>query len=345
MVGLRVYDIHKSFGNIVALCGVSFEVSKGEIAAILGPSGCGKSTLLMIIAGLEKPEQGEIFWDDRTLKDIPPHLRSFGLMFQDYALFPHLNVFDNIAFGLRMMGLNTKEIQERVMQMLDLINLRHFEERNVNTLSGGEQQRVALARALAPQPRLLMLDEPLGSIDRTLREQLLVDLRRILRHMRQTALYVTHDQEEAFTISDRVILMNAGKVEQIGSPQEIYRHPSSQFVARFLGLTNIFVGKVICQEGKYFAHTSIGVLPIQQTTKDTVILLLRPDVAHLDGTGEYLLSGAIQDISFRGGQYRIIFSVKGNSLIFDFPSRELLPSLNQMVTISFNPSEALQILE
>ncbi len=345
MIGLRVYDIHKSFGSIKALNGISFEITQGEIVAILGPSGCGKSTLLMVIAGLEKPEKGEIYWDNHPLKNIPPHMRDFGLMFQDYALFPHLNVFDNIAFGLRMKGVDSKTIHKRVMQLLELVNLRQLKDRDVNTLSGGEQQRVALARALAPKPRLLMLDEPLGSIDRVLRDQLLLDLRRILRKMKQTALYVTHDQEEAFAIADRVIVMNAGKIEQIGSPQDIYRHPLSTFVARFIGLNNLLEGRVLTHGDRYFVQTTIGTFPIRQTTKHKVTILLRPDCAQLNGKGEFNLQGNIQDISFRGGLYRMVLSVQGTSLIFDFPSNIPLPPVNTDITVSFNLKEALQLLE
>lgn len=347
MPGLRVHNIHKAFGPIKALRGVSFEVNQGEILAILGPSGCGKSTLLMIIAGLEKPDDGEIYWDDHPLRTTPPHLRGFGLMFQDYALFPHLNVFDNIAFGLRMIGMEKKKIRIRVMEVLELVNLRNFENRDVNTLSGGEQQRVALARALAPQPRLLMLDEPLGSLDRNLREQLLSDLRQILRKMRQTAIYVTHDQEEAFAIADRITLMNEGAIEQIGSPQELYRHPKSKFVAHFLGLTNLLEGEIIFQDGKYFAQTPIGLLPLPFTkpSRDRITILLRPDHIHLNNTKGYQLQGTVIDISFRGGICRTTVLVKERQLSFDFPSNIPLPKVGDIIFLSFNPHEALQILD
>src|SRR5512139_2742218 len=190
--GLILRDIHKSFGSKRALSGVSFQVGQGETVALLGPSGCGKSTLLGIIAGLDSPDQGDVLWDGESLASLPAHQRGFGLMFQDFALFPHRDVFGNVAFGLQMAKWEPRQIAARVEEVLRLVGLPGFTRRDVNTLSGGEAQRVALARSLAPNPRLLMLDEPLGSLDRTLRERLVIDLGQILRHSHQTAIYVTH---------------------------------------------------------------------------------------------------------------------------------------------------------
>ncbi len=259
--GLTISKIHKSFGSQVALAGVSFQVDRGEIVAVLGPSGCGKSTLLGIIAGLEKPDQGEVCWAGASLTGLPTHLRGFGLMFQDFALFPHQDVFENIAFGLRMAGYTKEKIRERVDQVLELVGLPGFPQRDVNTLSGGEAQRIALARSLAPFPHLLMLDEPLGSLDRTLREHLMLELGDILRKSQQTAIYVTHDQEEAFAVADRIVLMNAGKVLQTGAPHEIYRHPGSVFAARFLGLNNLMPGKLLFESRRSIRRNSAGGLP------------------------------------------------------------------------------------
>ncbi len=249
---LEVERVSKSYPGLPVLHEVSLTAADGEIVCILGPSGCGKSTLLRIIAGLETADAGRVVFDGQNMAAVPPHRRRFGLMFQDYALFPHKDVLGNVAFGLRMAGLPRPEIHRRVQEALALVGLSNYERRRVTELSGGEQQRVALARSLAPRPRLLMLDEPLGALDRALREQLMNDLRGILKQVGVMALYVTHDQEEAFAIADRIVILRArpergegGRVEQIGAPQEVYRRPASSYVARFLGLHNLVAGRVI----------------------------------------------------------------------------------------------------
>jgi ABC-type Fe3+/spermidine/putrescine transport system ATPase subunit len=249
---LDVSHVSKSYPGLPVLYDVSFAVEDGEIVCLLGPSGCGKTTLLRIIAGLEAPDAGRIAFAGQDLADIPVHRRNFGLMFQDYALFPHKDVAANVAFGLRMQGWPPAKISERVAEMLQLVELRSYEGRRVSELSGGEQQRVALARSLAPKPRLLMFDEPLGSLDRSLREQLMNSLRGILKQVGVTALYVTHDQEEAFAIADRVFIMQpgaadgmGGRIVQGGTPQEVYRQPRSAYVAGFLGFRNLLAGIVV----------------------------------------------------------------------------------------------------
>ncbi len=351
MNGLSITDIHKTFGETTALSGISFKVTEGDLVALLGPSGCGKSTLLNIIAGLETPDRGEITWNGQSLRNIPPHRRDFGLMFQDYMLFPHKNAGANVAFGLEMADWTRDRIEARVTEILGTVGLANYAHRDVNTLSGGEQQRVALARSLAPHPRLLMLDEPLGALDRALRERLLGELGTLLRSMRQTALYVTHDQEEAFALADRVVVMNHGLVAQIGTPQEIYRQPASEFVARFLGFANIIAGEF--RDGKL--RTKIGEfdsgklagwvkdpqqsgLPLQRT------VLLRPDAMHLDGTGTHRILGRVAGWAFRGSLCRIIVDIEGTALTFEFPSAGRLPETGDSIELSFFPNEAIQIL-
>ena len=340
---LRVENIHKSFGKVRALDGVSFQVEKGEIVAVLGPSGCGKSTLLMVIAGLETPDQGEVFWNGEPLAGLPTHRRGFGLMFQDYMLFPHMNVFENIAFGLRMGGGDPQELQRRVQAMLDLVGLPDFGPRQVDNLSGGEQQRVALARALAPNPRLLMLDEPLGSVDRTLRERLLLELRHILQDLGQTALYVTHDQEEAFAIADRIVLMEAGRIVQIGAPQEIYHYPETVFTARFLGLSNLIPGEVVTTPDGSYVETDVGRFPIPDSASGPVIVLIRPDRTSLDKRGSQTFQGLVTEISFRGSLCRAVISVNGTALTFDFPATATIPPVGSVVQLSFDPAESIQL--
>jgi len=345
MVGLRVSNIHKSFGETHALGGISFEVAEGEIVSLLGPSGCGKSTLLNIIAGLEAPDDGDVLWEGQSMTGIPPHRRGFGLMFQDFALFPHLNVFENVAFGLRMGRLPSQDIVDRVEEVLVLTGMAGFERRDVNTLSGGESQRVALARSLAPRPRLLMLDEPLGALDRTLRERLVVELRTILKGMHQTVIYVTHDQEEAFTIADQVVVMNAGKVEQKGSPQSIYCQPASLFVARFLGFQNLFPGKVITTGGIAAIETPIGLLRLPAGQHGDVTVLLRPDAMRLDGSGVQFLDGVLVENTFRGSQLRSVVRIKDFNLVFDFPLRSVLPEPGRPVRLGFVPEEAVLVYD
>jgi ABC-type Fe3+/spermidine/putrescine transport system ATPase subunit len=343
--GLRLKDVHKSYAKTQALSGVSFEVVQGEIIALLGPSGCGKSTTLALIAGLETPERGEITWDGASLDGIPPHQRGFGLMFQDLALFPHLNVTENIAFGLRMAGWSEMQTRKRVQEMLDLTGLPGFGQRDVNTLSGGEQQRVALARSLVPSPRLLMLDEPLGALDRNLRERLLIELREILLKMKQTAIYVTHDQEEAFVIADRVVVMNAGGVEQIGAPQAVYRQPASVFVARFLGLNNLLSGEVVRVGGQNYLDLPICRIPFTGNASGKVTVLIHPDAVELNGNGDCQIEGRVLMRSFRGSICRATVEVNGVRLSFEFLSGACVPPEGEKVKLGFNQREAIQIFE
>jgi ABC-type Fe3+/spermidine/putrescine transport system ATPase subunit len=347
MDGLKLRQISKSFSSTQVLNDISFEVYEGEIVAVLGPSGCGKSTLLRIIAGLETPDQGEVSWKGILQNPIPAYKRGFGLMFQDYMLFPHKNVHTNIAFGLAMIKWDKAKINKRVSEMLTFVGLPDYGPRDINTLSGGEQQRVALARSLAPSPRLLMLDEPISSLDRTLRERLLFEIKDILVQIHQTALYVTHDQEEALSLADRVVVLEKGEIAQIGTPEEIYTHPTSPFVAQFLGFQNIFSGEIYQNTIK----TPFGAFPIQRTIdRKKITFLLRPDKMRVSdsqkGKGQNLSSirGNLKKRSFRGSLCRIVLVVEGNELTFDFQSNQVMTEEGSALCLYFNSDEAIQIL-
>jgi len=344
---LQVLHIHKSFDGAPLLRDVSFDVASSEIVCLLGPSGCGKTTLLNIIAGLEQPESGQVLVEGQDMAGAPVHRRGFGLMFQDLALFPHKNVRDNVAFGLRMANLAPPAIDVRVSEALELVGLAGFERRDVNQLSGGEQQRVALARSLAPRPRLLMLDEPLSSLDRALRERLMNELRDILTRVGQTAIYVTHDQQEAFALADRVVILNAGRVAQIGTPHQVYVHPADAFVARFLGLTNLIrgqwsvpdprqgrVGPQRAVPGQKKLRTALGELCVPEDAchGDEVTVLIRPDAAALTGA-ENLVEGILVERSFRGGHTRIVVRVNETRLEFEMDSTVSLPPLGSTIRL------------
>ncbi len=335
---LAVEHISKSFGDTAALHDLTLSVAAGEIVAILGPSGCGKSTLLQVIAGLLTPDRGDIRWEGNSQLQVPTHRRGFGLMFQDYALFPHRNVFENIAFGLRMMGLSRPEIQRRVSELLQQVGLPGLETRDVNTLSGGEQQRVALARALAPKSRLLMLDEPIGSLDRTLRDRLLVELRAVLQREGLTVLYVTHDQQEAFAIADRIVVLRAGHVAQIGTPQQIYRQPASKFVARFLGMNNILIGQLETCNSELCLHLPFGSFPIGDslalaTGAEEVCVLLPPASAELASEGDGFVA-TVTSHTFRGSVSEVsVQPASGLPLQFAFGSSFVVPPIGSQIRL------------
>jgi ABC-type Fe3+/spermidine/putrescine transport system ATPase subunit len=256
-----------------------------------------------------------------------------------------MDVRENVSFGLRMRGLPIDQAEARVREVLELVDMGAFAEREVTNLSGGEQQRVALARALAPEPRLLMLDEPLASLDRALRERLMNELHRILKDINQTAIYVTHDQEEAFALADRVAIMRAGRFLRVDEPQEIYRRPETLFLARFLGMKNILRGEGFSADGRAMARTALGEIPIPDVGAAAVHVLLRPDAAEIEGEGEVKLEGKVLERSFRGGTYRAVVEVDGQELSFDFPSRTRVPEAGEPVKMTLDPGEGVQLLE
>jgi spermidine/putrescine transport system ATP-binding protein len=343
---LEVRAIEKSYEGKPLLRGVSFSLEMGDTICLLGASGSGKSTLLRIIAGLEEAEGGDVLWDGKSILDVPVHQRNFGLMFQDYALFPHRSVAENVAFGLRMQELPQDEIDRRVQSALEQVNMAGFARRNVTDLSGGEQQRVALARAIAPRPRLLMLDEPLGALDRTLREQLTGELRQLLHQTGIPTIYVTHDQEEAFALADRLVLLSDGNVVQTGAPVEVYRQPKNAWVARFLGMGNLLAGKVVSTQ-PLRVLTDLGVFESAPYAGQSysigaaVELLLRPGGAcdQREQNEKNQLTGAVKDVLFAGENYRVTLDC-GQGYIFIF-ALESPPRRGEVMQLNLAPESVI----
>lgn len=319
---LTVENIEKMYEGKPLLRGISFELKQGETICLLGRSGSGKSTLLRIIVGIELPDSGRILWAGKDMANVPIHERNFGLMFQDYALFPHKNVFNNVAFGLRMIGVPADQVKKRVEIELNKVGMLNFSRRRVTELSGGEQQRVALARALVPKPRLLLLDEPLGALDKTLRGQLLQDIHTLLLETGIPAIYVTHDQEEAFRIADRLLILRDGEIVQSGAPQSIYRDPKDTWVAKFLGLNNILPARIV-RFNPLTVETDIGELEIepfreiQYKIGQEVDLLIRPDALIINQAGNNQISGKVKDVFFLGEGYHVIVKLNSTTLEFD----------------------------
>jgi len=306
---LEVQEATVRFGGLTALDRLSLSVGDGEVVAVLGPSASGKTTLLRAIAGLQALDEGRILWDGSDLSVVPPHRRGFGLVFQDFALFPHLDVGRNVEFGLRMQGLGPAERRRRAEEVLGRVEMSGMERRRVATLSGGQAQRVALARALAPEPRLLLLDEPLGSLDRTLRERLTGELRHLLAGLGVTALYVTHDQQEAFGLADRVAVVDHGRALQVGTPEEVWHFPAGERVARFLGLRNVL--EAVVEGGR--ARTAAGPVPTPPgIASGPARLLVRPSAFSIDPTGE--IEGVVRSRVFRGNGYSVEIEAGGTMI-------------------------------
>ena len=291
---VEIRDIFKRFGRVTAVDGFSLTVGRGEFVSLLGPSGCGKTTLLRLIAGLLRADSGEVVIDGQDMSDVPPNKRDIGLVFQNYALFPHMNVYENLAFGLRMRKMGKSEIRERVTRALELIGLPEVEDRTPQQMSGGQQQRVALARALVIEPRLLLLDEPLSNLDAKLREGMRFEILRIQRQLGITSIYVTHDQEEALTLSDRVVVMNEGHVMQIGAPTDIYERPENLFVASFIGKVNSYVCRVVegadAERDATVGLDGVGRLQVRapraMSEGETVTVAVRPERIRLTHRGQ-----------------------------------------------------------
>ena len=308
---IKLRSIEKSFDGEQVLCGINLDIHDKEFVTLLGPSGCGKTTTLRIIGGFENADTGDVYFDGERINDLPAHKRQVNTVFQRYALFPHLNVYDNVAFGLRVQKLKEEEIQKRVREMLEMTGLRGFENRRPATLSGGQQQRVAIARALINRPRVLLLDEPLGALDLKLRKDMQNELKRIQRETGITFIYVTHDQEEALSMSDTVVVMADGKIQQIGTPTDIYNEPVNAFVADFIGESNIIDGAMPEDNKARFAGHTFDCVDSGFAKNEAVDIVIRPEDVDVVPVEKGMLSGTVSGVTFKGDYYEIIVDVKG----------------------------------
>ena len=304
IISLR--NIVVEFDGEQILKNINLDIKDKEFVTLLGPSGCGKTTTLRIIGGFLTPTSGDVLLDGKRINDLPPHKRDVNTVFQKYALFPHLNVYENIAFGLRIKKVSEKEIVRRVGEMLELVNLTGFEKRSVQRLSGGQQQRVAIARALVNRPKILLLDEPLGALDLKLRKDMQTELRKIQQALELTFVYVTHDQEEALTMSDTVVVMNAGHIQQIGSPTDIYNEPKNAFVADFIGESNLLRGTMIHDELVEFAGTEFPCVDFGFGENTPVDVVVRPEDIMLVGEDVGQMVGTIKSVLFKGVHYEMM---------------------------------------
>ncbi len=319
---LLLDSVSKRFGSVTALQPMTLDIHAGELLALLGPSGCGKTTTLRLIAGFDFPDTGAIRIDGVDISHLPPNRRGLGMVFQNYSLFPHLSIAENIGFGLKMAGVARQERDAAVARMLEMIRLPGYGDRRIGQLSGGQQQRVALARALVTNPSVLLLDEPLGALDKNLREGMQFELRRLQRQLGITSVMVTHDQEEALTMSDRVVVMNQGRILQIGTPREVYERPRNRFVAEFLGTANIFTADVVERHGSQIkvrlpdspaSECWIEGRPDVGTPGRRVELAIRPEKIALNQSrpGDIALRGITADCVFKGNQYSYVIDVPG----------------------------------
>ena len=309
IVSLR--DISVDFDGDPILVGLDLDIRDKEFVTLLGPSGCGKTTTLRTIGGFVSPKSGDVFFDGVRINDVPPHKRHVNTVFQRYALFPHLNVFENVEFGLKIKKLPENERKNRVHEMLELVNLAGYDRRNVNQLSGGQQQRVAIARALVNHPRVLLLDEPLGALDLKLRKEMQIELKRMQQALEITFIYVTHDQEEALTMSDTVVVMNDGDILQVGTPQDIYNEPKNAFVADFIGESNIIDGVMHKDCLVEFAGRKFDCVDSGFGTLERVDVVIRPEDIKIIEPQDAPISGVVASVIFKGVHFEMIVDAHG----------------------------------
>lgn len=343
---LKVTDISNTYGTVPLLKNLDFSLNKGEILCLLGPSGSGKTTLLRILAGLEEEFSGNIEFQGQNLIPIPSHKRNIGMMFQDFALFPHLSVRQNVSFGLEMKRLPKDKQDRKVAEMLRLVGLEGFDDRRVDELSGGEKQRVALARSLAPEPDLLLLDEPLGSLDRILRNRLTQEIRAILKSLGVTAIFVTHDQEEAFGVSDKIGILHNGELQQFDTPEMIYRTPANSTVAAFLGFTNVIHAGSGQLETLFENYHCLSAQDNTSPEKSGLVLL-RPDGVQLASQGDEqsspLLGGRVKCRIFQGASYRLDLVSKSYHFSFNLPLHPQPPGEGEEILLLLHPEALIQL--
>lgn len=331
---IRLENISKEFGSTQVLTDLNLDIGRHEFVTLLGPSGCGKTTTLRIIGGFEQPTLGKVYFEDRDITGLPPYKRRLNTVFQKYALFPHMDVYENVAFGLHMKKLSSTAIDEKVRAMLKLVNLAGFEKRNINSLSGGQQQRVAIARALVNEPEVLLLDEPLGALDLKLRKGMQIELKNIQQKLGITFVYVTHDQEEALTMSDIIVVMKDGVVQQKGTPQDVYNEPRNAFVADFIGESNIIDGVMLQDRLVEFCGRKFECVDEGFGNREAIDVVIRPEDVKVGPAEQGQLSGVVKSCIFKGVHYEMIVSAHG----LDFMIHSTLASeVGQTVGLSVIP--------
>ncbi len=333
---ILLQDVKKSFDDSQVLNNINLYILKNEFITFLGPSGCGKTTTLRIIGGFEKPDSGDVFFEGKRINDLPPYQRKVNTVFQKYALFPHMNVYENIAFGLKIKKMDKSTINKKVDEMLELVNLKGFQKRSVESLSGGQQQRVAIARALVNQPEVLLLDEPLGALDLKLRKEMQIELKNIHKQTGITFVYVTHDQEEALTMSDTIVVMNSGNIQQIGTPQMIYNEPKNAFVADFIGESNIVKGKMIKDFTVEFANRVFECLDKGFSENEEIDAVVRPEDIKLVSEDKGMISGMVKSVTFKGVHYEML--VEGQDYVWTIHSTQMAET-GSRVGMVMNPND------
>ncbi|MDU2120912.1 MAG: ABC transporter ATP-binding protein [Clostridium celatum] len=312
---IEIQGISKVYGDNTVLDNLSLNIRKNEFLTLLGPSGCGKTTTLKIIAGFETADSGKVVFDGNDISDLPPYKRQLNTVFQKYALFPHMNIYENIAFGLKIKKVPKEEIDKKVREMLKMVALEGFEKRSVESLSGGQQQRVAIARALVNEPQVLLLDEPLGALDLKLRKEMQLELKKIQKRLGITFIFVTHDQEEALTMSDTIVVMNKGVIQQMGSPEDIYNEPANAFVADFIGESNILTGVMLEDYKVEFSNNIFTCVDSGFNKNESIDVVIRPEDIEITTIDKGMLTGKVNSVTFKGVHYEIEVETENNKWI------------------------------